>query len=322
MFAAARLSKNQLRCISNPTTSSGLQRFFTASAVRFAPEYHKPTASLTPDAHEYELSDLRSGDHLGRSSNHIWTKDEIDGRLAHLWRHKPVSVSDHIMNKLMVVMYHGFNFITGYRHKNPTVASIEWRLIALESVAGVPGFIAAGSRHFYSLRNLERDHGWIATLLEEAENERMHLLVCMKMFKASFFTRVFVISLQCVLTPYLMILYSIHPQSVHRFVGYLEETACHTYASIIEHVETPGTHLHESWSTLPAPEAAIAYWRLPKHALFIDTLKCMFADEANHRDVNHTFAEMKSTDPNPFVGELRENARKAWILDEKKESAW
>jgi hypothetical protein len=25
------------------------------------------------------------------------------------------------------------------------------------------------------------------------------------------------------------------------------------------------------------------------------------ADEAHHRDVNHTFADMKSDDPNPFV---------------------
>lgn len=44
----------------------------------------------------------------------------------------------------------------------------------------MPGFVAAGFRHFRSLRALERDHGFIFTLLEEAENERMHLLVCMK----------------------------------------------------------------------------------------------------------------------------------------------
>lgn len=31
-------------------------------------------------------------------------------------------------------------------------------------------------RHFRSLRRMERDHGWIGALLEEAENERMHLL--------------------------------------------------------------------------------------------------------------------------------------------------
>ena len=44
-------------------------------------------------------------------------------------------------------------------------------------------------RHFRSLRQLERDHGFIFTLLEEAENERMHLIVCMSFFEAGPATR-------------------------------------------------------------------------------------------------------------------------------------
>ena len=39
------------------------------------------------------------------------------------------------------------------------------RIIMLETVAGVPGMIAAMARHFHSLRKLTRDHGWIHTLL-------------------------------------------------------------------------------------------------------------------------------------------------------------
>ena len=69
---------------------------------------------------------------------------------------------------------------------------------------GVPGFVAAGFRHFSSLRSLKRDYGWIPTLLEEAENERMHLLVCLSQFKAGFITRAFVIALQSVMVPSLM----------------------------------------------------------------------------------------------------------------------
>ena len=112
----------------------------------------------------------------------------------------------------MYGLYNSFNFLTGYKEVNPSVQSIEWRLIVLESVAGVPGFVAAGNhlevslfdlkhrkkhiyywwhfinlsgfRHFRSLRTLERDRGWIATLLEEAENERMHLLLCLNKFRA------------------------------------------------------------------------------------------------------------------------------------------
>jgi ubiquinol oxidase len=171
--------------------------------------------------------------------------------------------------------YHTFNFVTGYKQENPSVQSIEWRLIILESIAGVPGFVAAGFRHFRSLRTLDRDHGWIATLLEEAENERMHLLVCLKMFETSFVTRSLVVTAQLLMTPILMGIYIVHPRSMHRFVGYLEETACHTYASIIRHTETPGTKLHADWHNIPAPAIARGYWKLNDDAKWVDALKCM-----------------------------------------------
>ena len=64
------------------------------------------------------------------------------------------------------ILDHTFNYITGYKKENPPVRAIEWRLILLESVAGVPGFVAAGFRHFRSLRRIEKDGGFIATLLE------------------------------------------------------------------------------------------------------------------------------------------------------------
>ena len=56
-------------------------------------------------------------------------------------------------------------------------------------VAGVPGMLGGMFRHFRSLRQLKRDHGIIFTLLEEAENERMHLIVCMHFFEAGPATR-------------------------------------------------------------------------------------------------------------------------------------
>merc|ERR1712217_152388 len=185
------------------------------------------------------------------------------------------------------------------------------------SFAGVPGFMAAMFRHFRSLRTLHRDHGWIHTLLEEAENERMHLLVCMKMFEATFITRILVLASQVFMTPFLAALYTVNPPSVHRFVGYLEETACVTYANIIHQVETPGTPLHKAWAHLPAPDVAIHYWMLPKNAMWVDALKCMFADETNHRDVDHTFAMMQSDDPNPFIEKHQQDASHAWRLEQE-----
>ena len=165
---------------------------------------------------------------------------------------------------------------------------------------------------------LQRDHGWIATLLEEAENERMHLLLCLKIANASRLTRAMVVATQIIMTPFLMSVYLVHPKSMHRFVGYLEETACHTYVSVIQQAETPGTHT--AWFGLPAPPIAIGYYRLPKNATWIDTLKCMMADESHHRDVNHTFASMNSDDPNPYLKEHKENALRAWRLESTKVS--
>jgi hypothetical protein len=56
-----------------------------------------------------------------------------------------------------------------------------FRAIFLETVAGVPGFAGGMIRHLQSLRRMERDQGWIHTLLEEAENERMHLMTFLEL---------------------------------------------------------------------------------------------------------------------------------------------
>lgn len=44
-------------------------------------------------------------------------------------------------------------------------------------------------RHMRSLRSMKRDNGWIHTLLEEAENERMHLLTFLELRKPGFMFR-------------------------------------------------------------------------------------------------------------------------------------
>eukprot|EP01039_Chlorochromonas_danica_P000384 gene384-417_t len=271
---------------------------------------------------DYEVDPKLHADHLGRQQNHIWTREEIEERLSKKYRHQPKTLSDYLMNYTMYGLYHSFNFVTGYKTENTSVKAMEWRLIVLESFAGVPGFVAAGFRHFRSLRGLKRDHGWIATLLEEAENERMHLLVCLKMFQATPLTRFLVMSAQICMTPFVMMLYIVHPPALHRFVGYLEETACFTYANVIGQVEDPKTELHRAWAKLPAPDAAVNYWRLPPDASFLDTLKCMFADESHHRDVNHTLADLKPDEASPFALQHRKDALKAWELEKSGMFAW
>lgn len=257
---------------------------------------------------------------MGRIQNHIWSKEELDEAANKLYRHKPITWSDWVVNKTMYGLYHTFNLLSGYTPVDPSAEAIKWRLILLESIAGVPGFVAAGFRHFRSLRTMKRDYGWIPTLLEEAENERMHLIICLDTFEASFMARALVIGAQFVMVPLLMGVYLVHPRSMHRFVGYLEETACHTYVNIIRHIETPGTKLHTAWADLPAPDMAVGYYHLPKGSKWVESLRCMMADESHHRDVNHTFADMASDDPNPFLAMHKEDALVAWRMHIKGET--
>ncbi len=76
-----------------------------------------------------------------------------------------------------------------------------------------------------------------------------------------------------------------------------------TYNNIVAKCETPGTRLHAAWSELPAPAIAKNYWCLPDDASWVTTLKHMLADEAHHRDVNHTFASLPKGADNPFIQE-------------------
>jgi Alternative oxidase len=70
------------------------------------------------------------------------------------------------------------------------------RIIFLETVAGVPGMVAGMVRHLRSLRKLEKEGRWIETLLEEAENERMHLMTFMTIKKPGVMTRLMVVGAQ------------------------------------------------------------------------------------------------------------------------------
>ncbi|CAD7941971.1 unnamed protein product [Amoebophrya sp. A120] len=235
--------------------------------------------------------------------NHIWSEEEIRARLEKPQPvHVPKTWADKFMYHLVkTVLYRGFNFVTGFDYKDPTPRSCAYRLIILESIAGVPGMVAGVLRHFHSLRTLRRDHGWIHTLIEEAQNERMHLLVCMKMFDAGILTRTACALGQIGIVTFLTATYMVHPKALHRFVGYLEETAVLTYTDLVRLTRTPGTKLHKAWDGLPAPPLAKAYWNLRDDAEWVHVLENLLADETHHRDVNHCFADMDQDEANPFV---------------------
>ena len=58
---------------------------------------------------------------------------------------------------------------------------------------------------------------------------------------------------------------------------------------------------------------------LPRDAKWVDVIRCMCADETHHRDVNHTYANLKPGELNPFVEEHRKDAAIAWRMRESGE---
>jgi ubiquinol oxidase len=56
--------------------------------------------------------------------------------------------------------------------------------------------VAGMLRHLHSLRLMRLDKGWIPTLLEEAENERMHLLTFLEIKRPGPLFRLLVLGAQ------------------------------------------------------------------------------------------------------------------------------
>lgn len=243
--------------------------------------------------------------------NKVWSDAEIESGLSSQPRHQPQLLTEKVLSGGIHAAYWLFNKATGYQAANPTPDSIITRLLFLESIAGVPGMVAAQHRHFASLRTMSRDYGWIHTLLEEAENERMHLLTFIDAFDVTATQRAVVYLMQFGWAAFFIPVYILSPRTAHRTVGYVEEMAVYTYSNIIELMGTPGSKLHTAWANKPVPAIAKNYWRMDEDATFLEMMQQIALDETNHRDVNHTFAEMSWTDPNPHVSKHTENAAEA-----------
>ncbi|KAF8668692.1 hypothetical protein HU200_051876 [Digitaria exilis] len=135
--------------------------------------------------------------------------------------------------------------------------------------------------HLRSLRRFEQSGGWIRALMEEAENERMHLMTFMEVAKPRWYERALVIAVQGVFFNAYFLGYILSPKFAHRVVGYLEEEAIHSYTEYLKDLEAGKIE------DVPAPAIAIDYWRLPVNATLKDVVTVVRADEAHHRDVNH-----------------------------------
>lgn len=243
----------------------------------------------------------------------VYTYDQMrDVRVAH---RSTKNWADWVALAAVRLLRWGMDTATGYRHPPKGQENVskfvmtdkKWitRFIFLESVAGVPGMVGGTLRHLRSLRLLRRDNGWIETLLEEAYNERMHLLTFLNVARPGLFMRLMVLGAQGVFYNGFFLSYLISPRICHRFVGYLEEEAVITYTRAISDIEEGRV---PEWANMPAPEIAVQYWKMPEgNRTMKDLLLYVRADEAKHREVNHTLANLnQENDPNPYAARYKD----------------
>jgi ubiquinol oxidase len=160
------------------------------------------------------------------------------------------------------------------------------RAVVLETVAAVPGMVGGLLQHLKALRHIREDEGWIRELLDEAENERMHLMTFIHIAKPSLFERGLIMVGQAIFFNTYFFLYLFAPKTAHRVVGYLEEEAVISYTGYLAQVDSGAVE------NVPAPKIAIDYWKLAPNARLRDVIIAVRADEAKHRDVNHGFADV------------------------------
>jgi len=167
------------------------------------------------------------------------------------------------------------------------------RAVVLETVAAVPGMVGGLLQHLKSVRHIRDDHGWIRELLDEAENERMHLMTFIHIAQPSRGERLLIMVAQAIFYNVFFFTYLFAPRTAHRIVGYLEEEAVVSYTQYLAEIDAGRQE------NVPAPRIAIDYWELPERARLRDVVIKVRADEAHHRDTNHGFANqiMEGRDP-------------------------
>ena len=199
----------------------------------------------------------------------------MENLLSH---HKPQNINDRIaltFTKFLRLLADTF-FKKKYGH----------RAVVLETVAAVPGMVAGMLLHLKSLRKMQDDKGWIKILLDEAANERMHLMTFIEIAKPTFVERIIIMMAQFIFILMYLFIYIISQKTAHRIVGYFEEEAVISYTEYLKEIE------EGKIENIKAPEIAINYWNLPLNSRLKDVIEVIRDDEAGHRDVNHSFANI------------------------------
>ena len=159
------------------------------------------------------------------------------------------------------------------------------RAVVLETIAGVPGMVAGVWLHAKSLRKMKT--GWgpkIREMMEEAENERMHLMLFIDIAQPTWLERWIVLLAQFVFIIFYTILYIFFPKTAHRMIHYFEEEAVVSYTNYLHMISSGQTE------DVPAPQIAIEYYGLQGDARLSDVIVKVREDEKHHAKVNYNYS--------------------------------
>jgi ubiquinol oxidase len=129
------------------------------------------------------------------------------------------------------------------------------------------------------------DRGWVRAFMDEAENQRAHLMAFVAIARPNSFERFLIVIAQGVFYNAYFLMHLISPRTAHRLAGYLSEEAVRGYTQYLERLEKK-----EQPNSL-APASALVYWNLDPAAQLSDMILAMREDEAIHRDIHHAFAD-------------------------------
>jgi len=159
------------------------------------------------------------------------------------------------------------------------------RAVVLETVAGVPGMVGGMLVHLRSLRKMERGNGtMIQELLDEAVNERKHLMFFIEIAQPNRFERLLITVAQLVFWHFYLVMYLVSPSTSHKMIAYFEEEAVRSYDEYLELI------MAGEIENVPAPELAIEYYGLDDDAKLSDMVWYVRADERRHSEANHRMA--------------------------------
>ena len=159
------------------------------------------------------------------------------------------------------------------------------RAVVLETIAGVPGMVAGVWLHAKSLRKMNT--GWgpkIREMMEEAENERMHLMIFIDIAQPTWLERWIVLLAQFVFIIFYTLLYIFFPKTAHRMIHYFEEEAVVSYTNYLHMISSGQTE------DVPAPQIAIEYYGLQGDARLSDVIVKVREDEKHHAKVNYNYS--------------------------------